>query len=64
MLALLAALDGTLGRPLLAYLGLIISYLVLNLPLVGLWARIALIPFHTLGPLILLCSVIGAYSIR
>ncbi len=38
--------------------------LVLNLPLVGLWARIATIPFPILGPLIVLFSVIGAYSVR
>ena len=38
--------------------------LVLNLPLVGMWARIALIPFPVLGPLIILFSIIGAYSIR
>lgn len=38
--------------------------LILNLPLVGLWARIALIPFPILGPLIILFSVIGAYSVR
>ena len=41
-----------------------VMLLVLNLPLVGFWARIALIPFPILGPLIILCSVIGAYSIR
>jgi putative tricarboxylic transport membrane protein len=45
------------------YVGNVIL-LVLNLPLVGFWARIALIPFPVLGPLIILCSVIGAYSIR
>jgi putative tricarboxylic transport membrane protein len=45
------------------YIGNVIL-LVLNLPLVGWWARIALIPFPVLGPLIILCSVIGAYSIR
>ena len=45
------------------YVGNIIL-LVLNLPLVGLWVRIAAIPFALLGPLILLCSVIGAYSVR
>ena len=45
------------------YIGNIIL-LVLNLPLVGMWARIALIPFPVLGPLIVLFSVIGAYSIR
>jgi len=30
----------------------------------GLRARIALIPFSLIGPLIILCSVVGAYSIR
>lgn len=45
------------------YIGNIIL-LILNLPLVGMWARIALIPFPILGPLIILFSVIGAYSIR
>lgn len=38
--------------------------LVLNLPMVGLWARIALIPFPILGPLVVLFSVVGAYSVR
>jgi putative tricarboxylic transport membrane protein len=38
--------------------------LILNLPLVGMWARIAVIPFPVLGPLIILFSVIGAYGIR
>lgn len=45
------------------YVGNVIL-LVLNLPLVGWWARIALIPFPVLGPIIILCSVVGAYSIR
>lgn len=45
------------------YIGNVIL-LVLNLPLVGYWARIALIPFPILGPIILMCSVIGAYSVR
>src|SRR5450759_4808788 len=45
------------------YLGNVML-LVLNLPLVGLWVRIALIPFPILGPLIVLFSVIGAYSVR
>ncbi len=45
------------------YIGNVIL-LVLNLPLVGWWARIALIPFPILGPIIVLCSVVGAYSIR
>ena len=38
--------------------------LILNLPLVGMWARIAVIPFPILGPLIVVFSIIGAYSIR
>jgi putative tricarboxylic transport membrane protein len=45
------------------YIGNVIL-LVLNLPLVGMWARIALIPFPILGPLIILFSIIGAFSIR
>jgi hypothetical protein len=45
------------------YIGNVIL-LILNLPLVGMWARIAMIPFPSLGPLTLLFSVIGAYSIR
>ncbi|MEI7450065.1 MAG: tripartite tricarboxylate transporter permease [Desulfomonile sp.] len=45
------------------YIGNVIC-LILNLPLVGMWARIALIPFPILGPLIIIFSVIGAYSIR
>ena len=38
--------------------------LVLNLPLVGLWARLALIPYKYLAPTILAICVIGAYSPR
>ena len=38
--------------------------LVLNLPLVGLWARISLIPYKYLGPTILGMCVVGAYSPR
>ena len=41
-----------------------VMLLVLNLPLVGMWARIATVPFPILGPLILFCSVVGTYSIR
>jgi len=41
-----------------------VMLLVLNLPLVGFWARIALIPFPILGPLIVVFSLIGAYSVR
>jgi putative tricarboxylic transport membrane protein len=45
------------------YIGNVIL-LFLNLPLVGWWARIALIPFPILGPLIALFCIIGAYGIR
>ncbi|MHC1727112.1 MAG: tripartite tricarboxylate transporter permease [Syntrophobacteraceae bacterium] len=41
-----------------------VMLLVLNLPLVGLWARIAVIPFPILAPIIVFCSVLGTYSIR
>jgi putative tricarboxylic transport membrane protein len=41
-----------------------VMLLVLNLPLVGMWARIAVIPFYILGPLIVFFSVVGTYSIR
>src|SRR5262245_43475049 len=45
------------------YVGNVIL-LVLNLPLVGLWARLTRIPYGILGPLILLLSFLGAYSVR
>jgi putative tricarboxylic transport membrane protein len=38
--------------------------LVLNLPLVGLWARFATIPYPILAPIILAVCVVGSYSIR
>jgi putative tricarboxylic transport membrane protein len=41
-----------------------VMLLVLNLPLVGMWARIVVIPFYILGPIIVFCSVVGTYSIR
>ena len=41
-----------------------VMLLVLNLPLVGLWAQVARIPFRILGPVIVVCSVVGAYSLR
>ena len=37
---------------------------VLNLPLVGLWARICLVPYSILGPIVLAICVIGAYAPR
>lgn len=41
-----------------------IMLVILNLPLVGLWARLALIPFPILSPLIVAFTLIGAYSLR
>lgn len=38
--------------------------LVLNLPLVGLWAKLTEVPFGILAPIILLISILGAYSVR
>jgi len=38
--------------------------LILNLPLVGMWAKICKIPFYILGPLIVFCAMVGTYSIR
>ena len=45
------------------YIGNVIL-LILNLPLVGLWARISLIPYKFLGPAILAICLIAAYSLR
>jgi putative tricarboxylic transport membrane protein len=41
-----------------------IMLIVLNLPLVGMWARICVIPFYVLGPMIVFFSVLGTYSVR
>jgi putative tricarboxylic transport membrane protein len=41
-----------------------IILLILNLPLVGLWAKLTEVPFGILAPIILLVSIIGAYSVR
>ena len=38
--------------------------LLLNLPLVGLWAKITRIPYGILGPIILALCVIGSYTLR
>ncbi len=45
------------------YIGNVIL-LVLNLPLIGLWARLTRIPYGILGPVILLLCFLGAYSVR
>lgn len=41
-----------------------VMLLILNLPLVGFWARISLIPFKYLGPIVLGICIVGAYSSR
>nr|WP_284638851.1 tripartite tricarboxylate transporter permease [Paenibacillus chinjuensis] len=41
-----------------------VMLLVLNLPLVGMWAKLTRIPFSVMAPVILLLSFIGAYSVR
>jgi putative tricarboxylic transport membrane protein len=38
--------------------------LVLNLPLVGLWSRISVIPYRLLGPIVLSLCIIGTYVMR
>ncbi|MFC4561688.1 tripartite tricarboxylate transporter permease [Nocardiopsis mangrovi] len=38
--------------------------LVLNLPLAGVWAKIARVPYGVLGPIIIVCCGIGAYTAR
>jgi putative tricarboxylic transport membrane protein len=45
------------------YIGNLIL-LALNLPLIGLWVRITRIPYGILGPLILLLSFLGTYTVR
>jgi len=41
-----------------------VMLLILNLPLVGLWAKISLLPYKYLGPIILGVCIVGAYSPR
>jgi putative tricarboxylic transport membrane protein len=45
------------------YIGNVIL-LILNLPLVGLWARISVLPYKYIAPIILGVCLIGAYSSR
>ncbi|MGH7279097.1 MAG: tripartite tricarboxylate transporter permease, partial [Candidatus Rokuibacteriota bacterium] len=45
------------------YIGNLIL-LVLNLPLIGMWVWLTRVPFRILGPVILLLSFVGAYSVR
>jgi putative tricarboxylic transport membrane protein len=41
-----------------------VMLLILNLPLVGIWAKISTIPYKYLGPIILAVCVVGAYATR
>ncbi|WP_394232114.1 tripartite tricarboxylate transporter permease [Niallia oryzisoli] len=41
-----------------------IILLILNLPLVGLWAKLTNVPFGILAPIILLISIFGAFTVR
>jgi putative tricarboxylic transport membrane protein len=41
-----------------------IMLLVLNLPLVGMWAKLTKIPYGVMAPIILILSIIGAYTVR
>ncbi len=41
-----------------------VMLLVLNLPLVGLWAKMTAVPYALLGPMILLFGFLGAFSVR
>jgi len=41
-----------------------IMLLVLNLPLVGMWARLITVPYPVLAPVVLTLCVIGTFSIR
>lgn len=41
-----------------------VMLLVLNLPLVGMWAKVCDIPYSILAPTILILCVIGAFSVR
>lgn len=41
-----------------------VMLLILNLPLVGVWARLSQIPYKYIGPVILAICIIGSYSPR
>jgi len=41
-----------------------VMLLILNLPLVGIWARMVKIPYHIIATLILLFCFVGTYSVR
>ena len=58
------------GEPALFW-GLIMSFwignlmlLVLNIPMIGLWVRLLLVPYHLLFPAVLMFICVGAYSVN
>jgi len=40
-----------------------VMLVIMNLPLVGMWAKLARMPYRWLLPIIVLCSAVGAYSV-
>lgn len=38
--------------------------LIMNLPMAGVWAKITMIPFKLLFPIILAIAIVGAYSVN
>jgi putative tricarboxylic transport membrane protein len=45
------------------YIGNVIL-LILNLPFVGIWAKMVKVPYYIIGPVILILCFIGTYSVR
>lgn len=41
-----------------------VMLLILNLPLIGVWVKLLQVPYSILAPLILLCCLIGSYSLN
>ena len=39
-----------------------ILLVILNVPLIGVWVKVLQVPYHLLYPIILLCTVIGVYT--
>lgn len=39
-------------------------FVILNLPMIGLWVRLLTVPYHLLVPVILVFSAIGVFSIN
>jgi putative tricarboxylic transport membrane protein len=37
--------------------------LLLNLPLLGMWAKLTTVPYAIMGPVILIICIVGAYTV-